>query len=602
MTIRYHIQPVSPEAHLFQVTLSLDTPDPAGQVFWLPTWIPGSYLIREFARHIVAITASSGKRELVINKLDKMRWRLEPVEGSVSLRYLVYANDLSVRGAFLDQTRGFFNGTSVFLAVHGQEDAPCEVVIAKPADKVLHDWEVATSLTRSDAKPWGFGGYRAANYDELIDHPVEMGEFSRIGFKACGVPHELVIAGRHHADMKRLKRDIKKICEAQIRFFGEPAPFDRYVFLTLAIGDGYGGLEHRASTALICSRDDLPLEHEPEMKPGYRQFLSLVSHEYFHTWNVKRIKPAAFAPYTLDQEGYTRLLWAFEGITSYYDDLFLRRTGLITPQEYLDLLAQAMTSVQRNPGRTLQTLEEASLDAWVKYYRQDENSPNSLVSYYVKGSLLALALDLSIRQKSGGAKSLDDIMHALWQRFGKQFDAHGQGVGEQEWEQIAQEVAGVDLGDFFEQGLRSTKELPLAELLAQFGVETQLRVAAGSGDKGGWVDNPPKPGLTLGIRTGAENGYLKVTHVLSQSAAEKAGLAAGDVLLALDDLRVTPGNFETQLSRCSAGKKRHLHFFRRDELMRCEITPRQQEADTWGMRSGDAEAAIANLRQSWLGD
>ncbi|MDR3409840.1 MAG: PDZ domain-containing protein [Formivibrio sp.] len=601
MPIQYRISLVSPETHCFDVTLQVDSPDPAGQVFWLPTWIPGSYLIREFARNIVAISAMSGKQPVPLTKLDKQRWQAQAVAGPLTLNYRVYAWDLSVRGAYLDTTRGFFNGTSVFLAVEGQEDAPCEVEIVKPAGKDYKDWEVATALSSDGAKPWGFGRYGAQNYDELIDHPVEIGVFSRIGFKACGVPHELVIAGQHHADLKRLKQDIKKICEAQIGFFGGPAPFARYVFLTLAVGEGYGGLEHRASTALICARDDLPLAHDTDMKPGYRQFLGLVSHEYFHTWNVKRIKPAAFAPYALDREGYTRLLWAFEGITSYYDDLFLLRTGLISLQEYLDLLAQSMTNVQRTPGRQLQTLEEASLDAWVKYYRQDENSPNSLVSYYVKGALAALCLDLTIRKKSSGAKSLDDVMKVLWQRFGQDFDTRGCGIAESEWEAIAQEVAGVDLTGFFNQTLRSVEELPLPDLLAQFGIQSQLRAATGSGDKGGWQNTASKPTMTLGVRTATEGSMVKLTHVLQDGAAQVAGLSAGDLLVALDDLRVTPASLDTLLANRPVGKKRTLLAFRRDELLRFEVEPQLAVADTWGLQPDDTNPVVSDARKAWLG-
>ncbi len=598
MTVHYRIAPVSPEAHLFEVTLTVESPDPAGQVFWLPAWIPGSYLIREFSRHVVSIHAYSEGRALALARIDKQRWQAEAVPAPVVLTYLVYANDLSVRGACLDGARGFFNGSSVFLAVAGQEEAACTVEIVQPAGKA---WQVATSLPRAGAKQGGFGRYRAASYDELIDHPVEMGVFSHIGFKACGVPHELVIAGRHDADLKRLKRDIRKICEAQIRFFGEPAPFERYVFLVLALGEGYGGLEHRASTALICSRNDLPLEHETGIKPGYRQFLGLVSHEYFHAWNVKRIKPAAFAPYALDREAYTRLLWAFEGITSYYDDLFLRRAGLIGEQEYLDLIAQSMTSVQRTPGRQVQTLEEASLDAWIKYYRQDENSPNSLVSYYVKGALAALCLDLTLRLKTGGIRSLDDVMRALWQRFGKDFERHGRGVAEHEWEAVAEEVAGIPLGDFFDRALRSTGELMLAELLEKFAVRTQLRVATGSSDKGGWQNELPKPSPTLGVRTASEQGMLRLSHVLNKSAAEAAGLAAGDLLVALDGLRITPSNLDTLLAGRAPGKKRELHFFRRDELMQARIVPQLAAEDTWGLKLADADPDVAALRLAWLG-
>ncbi|MBY0445394.1 MAG: peptidase M61, partial [Burkholderiales bacterium] len=339
------------------------------------------------------------------------------VNAPLEIHYSVYAWDLSVRGAYLDQTRGFFNGTSVFLAVQGQENALCNVEIIAPEGKQYKNWKVATTLATHHTKQGQFGAYQAANYDELIDHPVEMGEFSQISFKACGIPHDIVIAGRHNADLKRLKKDLKQICEYQIKLFGEPAPFDRYVFMTMAVGDGYGGLEHRSSTALMCNRDDLPLAHETQIKTGYRQFLGLCSHEYFHSWNVKRIKPAAYAPYDLKQENYTRLLWAFEGITSYYDDLTLVRTGLISQQEYLDLLAQTISGVERGNGRTKQSLADSSFDTWVKFYRQDENSPNSLVSYYTKGALVALCLDLLIRQQTAGQKSLDDVMRLLYYKY-----------------------------------------------------------------------------------------------------------------------------------------------------------------------------------------
>ena len=595
MTVRYRIAPASPEAHLFDVTLELDRPAPEGQEFWLPAWIPGSYLMREFSRHVVSVEASCAGRPLALLKLDKLRWRTAPADGPITLRYRVYAFDLSVRGAYLDTTRGFFNGSSVFLAAQGREDEPCEVTIERPAGKAYKDWQVATSLARAGAKAHDFGGYCAANYDELIDHPVELGEFSRIRFKACGVPHEIVIAGRHQADMARLKKDIRKICETQIRFFGEPAPFDRYVFLTFATGDGYGGLEHRASTALICSRDDLPLAHETGIKPGYRQFLGLVSHEYFHAWNVKRIKPAAFAPYALEREGYTRLLWAFEGVTSYYDDLMLLRAGLIGEQEYLDLLAQTMTSVQRTPGRFMQNLEDSSFDAWIKYYRQDENSPNSLVSYYTKGALAALCLDLTLRQQGS---SLDEVMRELWRRFGRDFEALQRGVGEEEWEAVAQLVAGFDLTGFFERALRSTDELPLAELLAKFGVESQLRPACGSHDKGGWQEKLPESKPVLGARSKTDEGMVRLTQVIDGGAEQRAGLAAGDLLVALDGLRVTAANLDTLLAGQPGGAKRSLFAFRRDELREFTLTPLAAAADTWGLRMASSGQAG---RKAWLG-
>ena len=347
--IRYTILPARPEAHLYRVTCSVTEPDSAGQRFALPAWNPGSYMIREFARHVVSIRAESRGRAVAIEKLDKHTWRSQPVAGPLAVSCEVYAWDLSVRGAHLDTRHAFFNGACVFLRVLGQEAAPCELEIVRPGGARYRNWRVATAMARKAAKPYGFGAYVAADYDELIDHPVELGEFTLASFRAGGVPHDIVITGRHAADTRRLQRDLRRLCEHHIRFFGKPAPMKRYVFLVTAVGEGYGGLEHRASTALLCSREDLPREGMIEVSERYRTFLGLVSHEYFHTWNVKRIKPAAFAPYDLDRENYTTLLWAFEGITSYYDDLALVRCGLIEKKDYLELIGRHDASAHPGP-------------------------------------------------------------------------------------------------------------------------------------------------------------------------------------------------------------------------------------------------------------
>ena len=405
-TLLYTIVPTDPGLHLFEVTLTIARPAPDGQIVSLPAWIPGSYMIREFARNIVQIRAESEGRKLRLTKLDKHSWRAARCNGPLTLVYQVYAWDLSVRAAHLDHTHGFFNGTSVFLKVHGKETLPHVVDICPPEGEAFAHWRVATSLPEHKARRHRFGTYIAQDYDELIDHPVEMGEFTLIRFDAHGVPHEMAITGRvPNLDTERLAADLKAICEQQIALF-EPttkrAPMERYVFLTLAVGDGYGGLEHRASTALICSRADLPVKGHPQMTDGYRGFLGLCSHEYFHTWNVKRIKPAVFAPYDLAQENYTPLLWLFEGFTSYYDDLTLVRAGRIDAQAYLGLLAKTLNAVLRGSGRLKQSVADSSFDAWTKYYRQDENAPNAIVSYYQKGALVALLFDLTIRAQTKG--------------------------------------------------------------------------------------------------------------------------------------------------------------------------------------------------------
>lgn len=566
--IRYTIVPKDLAGHLFNVTVTVANPDPDGQVFALPAWIPGSYMIREFARNIVRIRAESGGTAVALTKLDKHSWRAAPGAGALTLHYEIYAWDLSVRAAHLDQTHGFFNGTSVFLRVLGQEALAHQVDIQRPADPSAKTWRVATAMPEAGAKRYGFGVYAAANYDELIDHPVEMGDFELATFDAHGIAHDIVITGRvPNLDMARLQADLKAICETQIAFF-EPktkrAPLERYVFMTMAVGDGYGGLEHRASTALICARADLPSLATPksaEPGEGYLRFLGLCSHEYFHTWNVKRIKPAVFAPYDLQAENYTPLLWLFEGFTSYYDDLMLVRAGIIGEATYFKLQAKTIGGVLRGSGRLKQSVADSSFDAWSKYYRQDENSPNAIISYYTKGSLIALAFDLTIRAKTNGAKSLDDVMLALWERYGRDFyNGAGRGVTEQEVEALFDEVSGLKLKAMFERYVRGTDDLPLAKLYAPLGVKLLDE------RKGGKVS------LDAGI--GRDPLGAKLTQVHEGGAAHQAGLSALDVVIAIDGLRVNgnPPNVDTLLARYRVGDRVTVHAFRRDELMTFDVT------------------------------
>lgn len=605
--IQYAIAPLQPEAHLYAVTVTVDDPDPAGQRFSLPAWIPGSYMIREFARHIVRIeartpakgrAASAGAAAgspVALVKLDKHTWQAAPVEpgaGPLTLSYEVYAWDLSVRAAHLDATHGFFNGTSVFLAVEGKEDRPCVVDIHPPQGEAYRNWRVATALREAPgklgAKRYGFGRYQADDYDELADHPVEMGEFALGTFKACGAQHDVVFTGRvPNLDMERICRDLKQICEAQIRLF-EPrtarAPFldssRRYVFMTMVTSEGYGGLEHRASTALMCARGDLPVRGNTEMSEGYRGFLGLCSHEYFHTWNVKRIKPAVFVPYRLDSEAHTPLLWLFEGFTSYYDDLMLVRSGCIDPTQYVSLLEKNWNGVLRGNGRTKQSVAQSSFDAWTKYYRQDENAPNAIVSYYAKGSMVALALDLTIRSRTAGKRSLDDVMRALWRRYGRDFYAPGavqRGVTEAEVHALVDEIAGVRVSTQLRAWTEGTGDLPLAPLLRGFGIEAEQR----------------KPGRTaaLGIKTRAEDGWVRIAQVLDGGAGQAAGLSAGDLLVAIDGLRVAPAGsnqLEKLLARYRAGDTVPCHVFRRDELHALTVTLAREPATEYKLKLGEA--------------
>jgi len=593
--IRYSITSNDCAAHVFDVTLTVDAPAADGQVFALPAWIPGSYMIREFARNIVKIRAESGGKKLVLKKQDKHTWQAAPCTGALTLSYQVYAWDLSVRTAHLDQTHAFFNGTSVFLRVAGQESSQHIVDIKRPAGEASKRWRVATSLPELKAKRYGFGTYVAADYDELIDHPVELGEFALASFNAHGVPHDIVITGNvPNLDLPRLSADLKKICEAQIAFF-EPkskrAPMSRYVFMTMAVGDGYGGLEHRASTALICTRSDLPVTGNAEISEGYRTYLGLCSHEYFHTWNVKRIKPAAFAPYDLAQEGYTSLLWLFEGFTSYYDDLFLVRSGVIDTAAYLGLLSKTINGVLRGSGRRKQSVAESSFDAWIKYYRQDENAPNAIVSYYTKGSLVALGLDLLIRTESRGGKSLDDVMQALWQQYGRQFYARngGKGVAEDEVEALFEAVSGIKLKRFFDRYIRGIDDVPLEELLAPFAVLYS--------DKHGEA----KPGMGIRVTRGVNGGDAKVANVYEGGSGHRAGLSAGDQLVALDGIRIPASGPDGLLARYRNNDVVELHVFRRDELMRLSLRLKDDEAPQIALQAQSRPVAALRKRQAWLG-
>jgi len=592
--IAYRIAPADPHAHLYGITLTIARPAPEGQCLALPAWIPGSYLIRDFARHLVAIRARSAGRTLRLDKIDKHTWRAAPTAGPLEVQYTVYAWDLSVRTAHLDATHGFFNASSLCLRVIGQESSRCVVLLEPPAAAVARDWRVATTLPEAGAPRHGFGRYAAPDYDALIDHPVEMGGFASARFEAAGAEHEVAVTGRVDADLDRLVHDLAPVCAAQAALF-EPetrcAPFDRYLFLVTAVGDGYGGLEHRSSTALLCGRNDLPRPGLEAPDDGYRGFLGLASHEYFHAWHVKRIKPAAFVPYDLGRESFTRLLWIFEGFTSYYDDLMLVRAGVIGEADYLKGLGRTISGVLRGPGRAVQSLADSSFDAWTKYYRPDENTPNAVVSYYAKGALVALALDLTIRARSAGRRSLDDAMRLMWQRYGRDFLARDGSAGpvqaglpEQAFPALLHEATGIPMGTALARWVDGTDELPLARLLAPFGVALTTRP----------VDRSP----ALGSRLVTRGADLTVATAYTGGAAQRAGLSAGDVLLACDGLRVDERSLKALLARRRPGDTMTVHAFRRDELMSFELTldePLKTEATLSVVPRENP------LRRGWLG-
>ncbi|WP_295374084.1 peptidase M61 [uncultured Pseudacidovorax sp.] len=618
--LRYRIAAADLNAHLYEVTLTIDEPA-ADQQVSLPVWIPGSYLVREFARNLQgAPRATQGRRAVAVTQLDKASWRIAARAGQpLTLRYQVCAFDNSVRTAWLDRTRGFFNGTSLCLRVDGQDGSPCQIEIVPPAlPEGEAPWQLATALRPLKTDRRGFGTYQAANYDEVADSPVEMGAFWSAEFDVLGVPHRFVVAGAPPSfDGDKLIADTRAICETQMRFWhaddaglpplppgerpGEgpaasakakrpakaraatqhPAPHDLYVFMLNATDDGYGGLEHRHSTALICTRRDLPRRGAARQPEGYTTLLGLISHEYFHTWNVKRLRPAEFARYDYTRENYTRLLWFFEGFTSYYDDLLLRRAGCIDDATYLKLLNKTINQVQQTPGAAVQSVAEASFDAWIRYYRPDEQTPNTTVSYYTKGALVALCLDLTLRREGQG--SLDAVMRELWRA------SEGGPIDEAAIAAALAHVGGRAYTTELSRWANGTAELPLRDLLPAHGVAIH--------------DDPAQLAQALGLRVDESGGTIKVKMVLRGGAAEKAGFAAGDEWLAVEATTRTAkaaegwriGKLDDIPLYLGAARKCVALLARDRRLMRLPLAWPSGDARTWRLAGSDAE-----LLKRWL--
>ena len=559
--IQYTVWPADLHGHRFEVKLHIANPDPKGQIVQMPAWIPGSYLIRDFSKQIEkieAFTAGSTKKKIALDRIDNDHWQLPPIEGGVEILTTIYAFDNSVRAAYLDTERAFFNATSLCLIVKGQEDLPCSLAITAPETAYSDHWSVQTSLRVVKTDTRGFGFYLAQNYDDLIDHPVAMGEFQVVRWTSNNTAHSIAVQGcLHPIDAARLAADLQAICSCTINLF-EPktkqAPFTSYLFLVNAVLNGYGGLEHRNSTALLCRRDQIPQKNIPLDESSYREFLGLCSHEYFHAWLVKRIQPKAFQPYDLGNRNHTRLLWIFEGFTSYYDDLQLLRSKRIDLSAYLKLLADNWNGVLRGPGRLKQSIADSSFDAWTKYYQADENTPNAVVSYYGKGALIALGLDLQIRAYSKNKKSLDDLMRLIWQKHGVTLD----GITENGLDILIKDLLGDGFSkiwnDFKSRYIFGIEDIPVQKWITSKLISVKPKTQT----------KLERIKLQLGLRHTETNGWLKVTHVLDGGAAQAAGLAAGDLLASINGQRVTSNRWDKVLGTLSEGQSINLSFYRDD--------------------------------------
>jgi len=559
----------------------------------MAVWTPGSYLVREYSRHVENLSAESPAGEpLPVTKTAKNRWRVETGGADeVVVRYRVYCREMTVRTNFVDDSFAILNGAPTFLAPvrpsGGLEtERPHEVrVIPRPG------WRhVVSALPDAPGASPEEHRFVAADFDTLVDSPLYAGNAVVHRFEVDGAPHLLVNEGEQIGDTwdgPRSATDAERIVRAQIELWGV-RPYDRYVFFNL-ITEARGGLEHKGSTVLMTSRWNARRDED------YRRWLALVSHELFHTWNVKRLRPVELGPFDYETEVHTESLWIAEGVTSYYDDLLLRRTGLITRDQYLERLSESIERLQTTPGRRVQDLTDASFDAWIKHYRPDENTVNSAVSYYNKGQLVAWLLDVEIRRRTEGARSLDDVLRAAWERYSGE-----RGFGHDEFLALASEVAGSDLGPFFEAALESETELDYGPALEWLGLG--FDVAEGDANDRG-KDDDDEPTAWLGAETAVRDGRLLITEVRRETPAWEAGLAVEDELLAFDDFRVPPQELEERLKAYKPGEPVELLVARRERLLRLPLTfGETPDKERWklGVPPEATEAQTARLT-AWLG-
>ncbi|HEV8202762.1 MAG TPA: PDZ domain-containing protein [Pyrinomonadaceae bacterium] len=577
-----------PHTHLFDISVAIKRAvnGPQEERLVMPVWTPGSYMVREFARHVQDFAAADAAGQpLKWEKTNKDTWRVV-TNGAREWHatYRVYANELSVRTSELNSDHAFWNNATLLMYLEGFLKSPSTVRVLAP-----DVWKVATGL------PTVFGQkntFHAENFDILYDSPFEASNFKTLVFNVKGVPHRIVIDGEGNYDPERMRLDVQKIVETESTLMGE-IPYRDYTFILHLRSNAGGGLEHLNSTALGYPRFGFRIRsgeratsaapNAAETERDYRGFLSLVAHEFFHLWNVKRIRPDALGPFDYTQENYTKVLWVAEGITDYYADLTLRRAGLITESEFLSATARSIQQLQNTPGRLEQSVEESSFDSWIKYYRQDENSINSQISYYDKGALIGLLLDLEIRKRSNGAKSLDDVMRYLYAEFFKK----NRNYGPADFQKACELMAGSSLEEFFNKYVRETQELDYNAALEAAGL--RLDTAAGKGD------------VYFGADVAMDNDRLIVRRVYAGSPAYEQGLNAGDEIVAMDNRRVTRDFFNARMAEKKPGDPLSLTIFRFDDLSTLFIKLGERREGTYRIVPlPNATEAQKRIYRGWL--
>ncbi len=544
--VSYRVSCPEPHTHLVEVEAHF----PAGFQTLdvsLPVWTPGSYLVREYARHVQQLVVCDlADAPVAFERLDKSTLRVTCSNKPFRLRYQVYANELTVRTSHLDSTHGAFNGATLFYYSEALRARQHRVFVTPPAG-----WRVTCALPSQGAE------FLAENYDQLIDSPFELGTHDVVKFNAAGVPHEVVLWGGVQVDTDKLASDLTQVIETEAKLFGG-LPHDRYVFFIYGTDRARGGLEHKASTSLVYPRNGF------STTKGWDDFLSLAAHEYFHLWNIKRIKPKRLVPFQYQQENYTELLWFFEGGTSYYDNLMVHRAGLMPASRYLTRVGENISALHSTPGRQVQTLCDASFLAWIKHYRPDENTVNSAISYYVKGEVVCLLLDLHLRALTNDSKCLDDVMRLLWSRYRDE-----SGVPEDGIERAVAEVAGRDMKAFFDDTIRSVKALDYS-VLSHVGLRLMLRPKESATDKGGTPPrskNEKNPGY-LGIVPKGSNGILSV---LSGSPAMRGLLSSDDEIVALDNVKCDAAALIARCEDKKPGNIINITVFRREQLQQVTV-------------------------------